>query len=275
MSQLSMTLNLPRHERYLFESKLAQGGNGVIYRAVDKVLGRKLVIKMILESALPDDLTKRWFFREAQVASQLNHPNIVTIYDLSELDGQPYIAMEYVEGVDLSEHLDDKLPMTPAAAAPLFKPLTAALQYAHDRKVVHRDIKLENVMLTPNGDIKLMDFGLAKAMQGGTKTVVVAGTPSYMSPEQIMNDAVDHRTDIYAIGVMLFKVLTGRFPFEGGSEVLIQHVTEPAPDILSVNAGLPKALSAVIAKALAKEKKDRYDRVEDLYNDFAKVCHVA
>jgi len=271
LRQLSGQLGMPQSSRYDFTRKIGQGGNGAIYLATDTVLGRDVVIKMIINSQLPSDLAKKWFFREAQVAAKLNHSNIVTVYDLAEIDGQPYIAMEYVEGEDLSVFLADKVPLHPLDVLPIFKQFSDALQYAHDAGVVHRDIKLENVMITSDGSVKLMDFGLAKAIQGGSTTMVIAGTPAYMSPEQILGQNIDHRTDIYAAGVMLFFMLTGEFPYAEGN-ILDAHRGQPIPDPRDYVQGLGAGYEQLMFHSMAKKKEMRYDRIADLFRDFERLA---
>lgn len=269
--KLSTHLGFPESDRYQFIEKIGQGGNGAIYLAKDTVLDREVVIKMIINTQLPSELAKKWFFREAQVSAKLNHPNIVTVYDLSEIQGQPYIAMEYVDGVDLSDYLEDKVPLAPADALPLLRQFTDALQYAHKQNVVHRDIKLENVMITKGGTIKLMDFGLAKAIQGGTTTMVIAGTPAYMSPEQILGSKVDHRTDIYATGVMLFFMLTGQFPFSEGN-ILEAHRGQAIPDPRDLVPKMRAGFENIIFHAMAKKKEERYSQISDLFRDFERLA---
>jgi len=272
MKLMSSTLALPQHERYKFEVKLGQGGNGVVYRALDTVLDRPIVIKMIIEGALPTDIARRWFFREAKVAANLNHPNIVTVHDLAEINGQPYIAMEYVEGETLDVYLKGQLPLTVEQCVPYMEQLAAGLGYAHDHGVIHRDVKFENVMrVRATGVLKLMDFGLATAMQGPDQTVVIAGTPLFMSPEQTMGMGVDSRTDIYAAGVMLYKLLTDRYPYESGN-LLEQHRSAPIPDPVVHNRALPRAIRKVIQKVLAKDREQRYGHMSELVEDLRAVA---
>lgn len=275
MKLMSSTLALPQHDRYKFEAKLGQGGNGVVYRATDTVLDRPIVIKMIIDGALPTEIARRWFFREAKVAANLNHPNIVTVHDLAEINGQPYIAMEYVEGETLDAYLKGQLPLTVEQCVPYMEQLAAGLGYAHDHGVVHRDVKFENVMrVRATGVLKLMDFGLATAMQGPDQTVVIAGTPLFMSPEQTMGLGVDSRTDIYAAGVMLFKLLTDRYPYESGN-LLEHHRSSPIPDVIAINRALPRTVRRVIHKVMAKDRDERYGHMAELVEDLHAVAKGA
>lgn len=252
-------LGMPLHARYDFIDKIGEGGNGVIYRAQDKMLGRVIAIKMIGQTALPSDIAKKFFMREAQTAAALNHPGIVTIYDLGELDGLMYIAMELIEGESLADKLAAAKGIMPAfSVIPLIAQLCGALEYAHDKGVIHRDVKLENVMVTTDGDVKLMDFGLAKALQETPdKSLVITGTPLYMSPEQIMGGQADHRTDLYALGVMVFRLLTGQWPFFDGN-ILEMHREAPVPDPCEINPELPAGFTAIMQKTMAKLPDDRY-----------------
>jgi tRNA A-37 threonylcarbamoyl transferase component Bud32 len=270
--QQSYQILLPRHERYEFQKKLAQGGNGVIYKACDKALGRDLVIKMIGASALPSDVARSLFLREAQLAAKLNHPNIVTIYDIGEIAGQPYIAMELVDGDNLADLVENgELPMAPQEVVRIMKQLCTALQYAHDRGTVHRDIKLENVMLTQGiREVKLMDFGLATMMDRAEDALMVSGTPVYMAPEAIVGQDVDHRTDTYSLGVMLYLLVVGNWPFDPDN-VLEHHRFSPVPDPRQVNPELPEAFTAIIRKCMAKSRHDRYERVEQVAIDLAQA----
>ena len=272
LAALTSTLGMPIHDRYEFVDKLGEGGNGVIYRAKDKMLGRELAIKMIGQTALPSDLAKKFFLREAQTAAQLNHPGIVTIYDMGEIEGASYIAMELIDG----ESLADKLVrgtgvMDPRDAKEVVDQLCAALDYAHARGVIHRDVKLENVMVTRAGEVKLMDFGLAKAIHGSPdKSIVITGTPLYMSPEQIMGGDLDHRTDLYALGVMLYRLLAGEWPYFDGN-ILEAHREAPIPDPCAANPSLPEGFRVLIERTMAKVPSHRYDAAGEV----AEAYHAA
>ena len=264
---LSSVLSSPASDRYEFIAQIAQGGNGVIYKAMDRNLEREVVIKMIRNTALPTDIARQWFTREAKTAAKLNHPNIVTIYDQGELDGQPFISMELVDGetlVDLIERTE--LPMQLPNLVAVYEPLCSALAYAHAKGFVHRDIKLENVMITREGEVKLMDFGLAQAMNSPDNDEMVTGTPLYMSPEQIEGGELDHRSDIYSLGIMLFLLACGNWPFDRDN-VLHHHRVTPPPDPLSLNPALPPGFRPVIAKSLAKKPADRYANAKELARD--------
>lgn len=254
-------LVLPRHPHYTFQKVLGAGSNGVVYKALDGRLNRTVAIKMIGRTALPNEVARQFFLREAQTAAGLNHPNIVTIYDIGEISELPFIAMEFISGESLAEMLiRENGSMAPLAVLPICQELCGALDYAHKHGVVHRDVKLENVMLTEDGDIKLMDFGLAKAMtEAPDRSLVITGTPLYMSPEQILGRDVDHRTDIYALGVMLYRLLVGRWPYYSAN-VLKQHRRDPVPSAHEQEDSLPKAFDMIIRRTMAKNADDRYER---------------
>jgi tRNA A-37 threonylcarbamoyl transferase component Bud32 len=254
-------LILPVHERYVFESVIGSGSNGVIYKAHDSRLNRIVAIKMIGRTALTSEIALTFFLREAQTAAGLNHPNIVTIYDIGEMENGPFLAMELIDGRSLAELLEEtgKESMPPTDVIALANKLCLALDYAHREGVVHRDVKLENVMVTHSGVLKLMDFGLAKAMhQAPDKTLVITGTPLYMSPEQIVGREVDHRTDLYATGVLVYRLIVGAWPYSD-ARVLKQHRQDPIPKPSLKTEGLPEAFDEFIARAMAKDPDDRFD----------------
>lgn len=263
MRARASALGVPTHERYDIRAKLGQGGNGIIYHAWDRRLDRGLVVKMIANEALPTEMSRRWFLREAHTAAKLNHPNIVTIYDIGEIEDQPFIAMEYVDGDNLRQRLGEELPLTAERLAPIFRQLASAVSYAHSEGVIHRDIKMDNVMIKPDGVVKLMDFGLAIALNGPDQSLVMAGTPLYMSPEQIRGGQIDQQSDVYALGVLLYKILTGRYPFESGN-ILEHHRETPPADPREHNQKLSDRLAKTILRSLAKSKGARYQSVADL-----------
>ena len=277
MAAAESALILPVHERYVFGSVLGKGANGVIYRARDERLNREVAIKMIARNALTSDIARTFFMREAQTAAGLNHPNIVTIYDIGEMEGGPFLAMEIIEGESLAELLEreggTRLP--PERVVALIHDLCVALDYAHKQGVVHRDVKLENVMMTTDGVLKLMDFGLAKAMnEAPDKTLVITGTPLYMSPEQILGKGVDHRTDLYATGVLAFRLLVGAWPYSD-AKILRQHRQDPIPKPSEFDVELPPELDEFIERAMAKSPDDRFDTAGQLSLALARVFRVA
>ncbi len=269
---LSIAAALPQSERYEFLHKLGEGGMGAVYRARDLKLGRLVAIKLLLEGDLPTDQAKEYFFREARTVSQLSHRNIVALFDYGEMGSHSFIAMEYVEGQDLEQMVSEgrKLPLRRFSS--ICVQLAQALDYAHQQNVIHRDVKLANVMVTEDLVVKLMDFGLAKAVtESPDRSLVVIGTPYYMAPEQIAQEEVDHRTDIYAMGIVMFRLLTGHLPFVEG-DVLRAQRYEPPPDPLSLNPDLPRPLVRLVSQCLEKRREDRPARARDLAAAIQAVC---
>ncbi|MDP3123503.1 MAG: serine/threonine-protein kinase, partial [Thiobacillus sp.] len=196
-------------------SALGQGAMGAVYKAVDPLIERTVAIKTINLDLSKDERAEfeTRFYREAKSAGRLNHSNIVTIYDVGESGDVAYIAMEYVEGESLREMLDSGVVFPPALIGRIAAQIAGALNYAHENQVVHRDIKPANIMITPNRDVKIMDFGIAQIPTGSrTQLGTVLGSPKYMAPEQVAGEATDGRTDIFALGVVLYEMLTGVTP---------------------------------------------------------------
>ncbi len=262
----------PMLGRYQVEKELGKGAMGVVYQGRDPKINRVVAIKTMAlsqefdEEELAD--VKERFFREAETAGRLNHPNIVTMYDAGEEHDLAYIAMEFLKGRDL-------VPFTkPGALLPLPKVVSIvarvadALAYAHGHNVVHRDVKPANVMYEPESDqVKVTDFGIARITDSSkTKTGMVLGTPSYMSPEQLSGKKIDGRSDLFSLGVMLFQLVCGQLPFTGESmaQLMFKIANEPHPDPRTINAQIPEALARVIDRALCKEVEQRYQDGEDM-----------
>jgi serine/threonine-protein kinase len=204
------------------------------------------------------------FLREAKSAASLNHPNIVTVYDAGEQDGRYYIAMEYVDGTTLKEIVRRRGAIAPKGVIHVILQMCEALQYAHEHKIVHRDIKTANTMWARDKKAKIMDFGLAKVVEEvRNHTTLVSGTPYYMSPEQTLGKNVDHRTDLYSLGVTIFELATGALPFTEGN-VPYHHVHTAPPDPREVNPELPEALAQLIIRCLQKDPADRPQQARDI-----------
>jgi len=255
---------------YRIIEKLGEGGMGVVYRAGDSKLGRDVALKFLPPEWTRDEDARTRFLHEAQAAAALSHPNICTIYEIDEADGHAFIAMELVEGESLKDRIA-RGPMKINEALDTAHGVAQGLAAAHARGIVHRDAKPGNVMLTPEGRPKIMDFGLAKA-PGRTKltrTGTTTGTVAYMSPEQSRGEDVDHRTDIWSFGAMLYEMLTGRLPFRGDRDQAVIHSIlndEPVP-ITGLRTGVPLELERIVAKAMAKRLDERYQHVDDLIAD--------
>ena len=258
-------VNLPKKtgvaDRYETIDKIGQGGHGVIYKAFDKVLGREVVLKFLFRNQVPSDMAQRYFLREAKTTASLNHPNVVTLFDMGQIADNLYIAMEFIDGITLEERLREvNNQMDFDEALSIVEQLCDALSYAHAKTIIHRDIKPGNVMLSGSDHrhVKLMDFGLAKALdENPHKTLIICGTPLYMSPEQIVGDFVDHISDIYSMGVLVFQLFTGRTPFPAAN-ILAHHQFSPPPHPTTINKAVPVEVGDVILKTLEKKREDRY-----------------
>ncbi len=250
--------------RYQIVGELGRGGMGIVYKVQDTVLDRIVAFKVLPQALTENAQAITNFMREAQAAAKLNHPNIVTVYDTGEQQGRYYIAMEYVEGTTLKEILRRRGPISPSGILHVLMQLSEALAYAHERKVVHRDIKPANAMWTRDKKAKLMDFGLAKVVEEArNNTTVVAGTPYYMSPEQTLGKNVDHRTDIYSLGVAIFEMATGTVPFKEGN-IPYHHVHTAPPKVQDLRPEVPTTLSRIVERCLQKDPANRYQSAREI-----------
>jgi eukaryotic-like serine/threonine-protein kinase len=244
-----------------------------VFLARDQLLDRPVAVKVLFPEFATDPSFVERFRREAQSAANLNHPSIVAVFDWGQHDDTYFIVMEYVEGRSLAEVLRAEGPLHPDRAAEVATDVAAALGFAHRNGVVHRDVKPGNILITPGGQVKVTDFGIARAFGGGeqdlTETGAVMGTATYFSPEQAQGHTVDPRSDLYSLGVVLFEMLTGRPPFTGDSPIAIayKHVGETPPRPTELNSAVPAPLEAVIARLLAKNPAQRYASAEDLRAD--------
>ena len=265
--------------RYELGELLGRGGMAEVRKGHDTRLGRVVAIKRLRTDLASDATFQARFRREAQSAASLNHPAIVAVYDTGEepaSDGsgvsQPYIVMEFVAGRTLRDILRDGRKILPERALEITSGVLSALDYSHRAGIIHRDIKPGNVMLTPSGDVKVMDFGIARAMSDSntmTQTAAVVGTAQYLSPEQARGETVDSRSDVYSAGCLLYELLTGRPPFVGDSPVAVayQHVREPARPPSDHDTDLTPAVDAIVMKALAKRLEDRYQSAAAMRSD--------
>src|SRR3954464_7491500 len=257
--------------RYELGELLGRGGMAEVRKGTDVRLGRTVAVKRLRTDLASDATFQARFRREAQSAASLNHPAIVSVYDTGEemsSDGtnvaQPYIVMEYVAGRTLRDIIREGRKILPERALEITSGVLAALDYSHRAGIIHRDIKPGNVMLTPAGDVKVMDFGIARAVSDAsstmTQTAAVVGTAQYLSPEQARGENVDSRSDVYSTGCLLYELLTGRPPFVGDSPVSVayQHVREQAPPPSSLDEDLAPEIDAIVMKALTKDVEDRY-----------------
>jgi len=257
-------------KNYQLLQKIGAGGMGEVFLAEDRELDRKVALKFLPPQYTADPDFKIRFKREAQMAAKLNHPNIVTIYEIGEFQNRSYIAMEYIEGESLKEKMTrGKLPIK--EALDIMMQTCAGLSKAHRANVTHRDIKPANILINLDGQVKIVDFGLAKqkGVSGLTKSGAMMGTIPYMSPEQVKGDALDQRSDIFSAGVVLYELLTGNLPFKGESEfTLMTAITNKEPEALALHTlQLPAALQQIIDRALEKTVKARYQRIDELLAD--------
>lgn len=248
---------------YRVESEVGRGGMGVVVRARDLRLDRAVAIKTLPAHLSSDPIIRERFLREARTAASLSHPNIVPIHHAAEVEDVVYFVMGLVEGRSVAQRVRDAGVFSPAESIAVLQDVAAALSYAHERGVIHRDIKAENILLDPAQDRAMVtDFGIARLVEAApmTATGTVLGSVHYMSPELVSGDALDGRSDLYALGVLGFFMLTGRFPFEheAASAVLVAHVTRPAPPIRSVAPRVPVALADVIDQLLQKNPRARF-----------------
>jgi serine/threonine protein kinase len=253
--------------RYQILNEIGKGAMGVVYRARDPMINREVALKAI---PLADEFEGREleeargrFFREAEMAGRLSHPHIVTIFDAGEHDGTAYIAMELLRGRHLVEHTQPERLLPVAVALDLVGRLADALHFAHQRQVVHRDIKPANVMYDPSGaELKITDFGIARLTDSArTRTGVVLGTPSFMSPEQLQGREVTGRSDLFSLAVTLYQLLTAHLPFRADSmpALMLKIVQDPHPRIRAIRPDLPEKLDAFFERALGKDPADRFD----------------
>ena len=259
--------------RYEVIGELGQGAMGVVYKARDPLIDRVVAIKTInLGLALDEkDEYEGRFYQEAKAAGRLNHPNIVTIYDVGKSGDVAYIAMEFLEGQELRDIMNERGILPVEQVLDVVAQVALGLAYAHEHGIVHRDVKPSNIMLVRDGHVKITDFGIARMASAAirTQTGMVLGSPKYMSPEQVMGKDIDQRSDIFSLGVMLYELLTGQAPFDGENVNAIMYQTlnlAPAPPS-SLNPSVPEMVNFIVAKALTKGLDDRYQNAKDFAID--------
>ena len=253
--------------KYELRAEIGRGGMGTVYKGYDPMLDSWVAVKVLAPHLVWEQKFVERFIREARAARKLRHPGIVTVYDVGQEAGWYYIVMEYLEGQTLTELIRERGPMPPEGAVRILRPLAEALDYAHHKGLVHRDVKPGNVIVDPAGQVTLTDFGIARAVRETrlTATGTVVGTPEYMSPEQVKGLTADARSDQYSLGVVAYEVLSGRVPFEAESTLALLHKVayDPPPPIRQARPDLSVGVEAVLRKVLAKEPGDRYGTTND------------
>src|SRR5262252_9186413 len=270
---------------YKIASKLGAGGQGTVYKAVDQKLGRTVVLKILPAELTVKESNLKRFEREAQLASALDHPNICTIFDMDEADGLHYIAMQYIEGKNVRQLCNGR-PLELESALRIGIQVADALAAAHSRGIIHRDIKSGNVMVTDGGQVKILDFGLAKLLDENeatssgihqtelTEVGVPYGTATYAAPEQARGDRVDARADIFSTGVLLYEMLTGTWPFRGKSTIDVRHavIHDQPKSLAEMRPGpTPVQLQRILDRAMQKEPRNRYQQISELRDELRKV----
>jgi len=262
------------NDRYRVISKLGAGGMAEVFKAIDTVLDRAVAIKVLHRHFAEDEDFVSRFRREAQAAASLNHPNIVSIYDWGSQNGTYFIVMELLEGKSLKQHIMESGVIPPAEAMDIAKKVLSALSFAHRHDIVHRDIKPHNMVLTSEGEVKVTDFGIARAGASTmTQTGTILGTAHYLSPEQARGQEVGVTSDIYSMGVVLYEMLTGRVPFDGENPVSIalKHVHEAPVRPTELNPAIPTPLQTIMLKAMAKNPENRYQSASEMKNDVMRL----
>ncbi|MFO7635865.1 MAG: Stk1 family PASTA domain-containing Ser/Thr kinase [Clostridia bacterium] len=261
--------------RYQLLEMIGSGGMAYVYKAHDNTLDRVVAVKVLKEEFIEDeDFVKRFQF-EAQAVAKLSHANIVQVFDVGQSDGKNYIVMEYIEGITLSEYIAGKKKVSWEEGVMIAGQISSALSHAHKNNIIHRDIKPQNIIIDGNGDIKVADFGIAKAISEKTHTLSekTMGSVHYLSPEQARGGFIDHRTDIYSLGVVLYEMLTGQLPFEGETSVIValKHLQQPPVPPIRVNGKIPQEVNAIILKAMEKSVDDRYQTIHAMHNELKKL----
>ncbi|HTN93391.1 MAG TPA: serine/threonine-protein kinase [Gallionella sp.] len=264
--------------RYEILGELGQGAMGVVYKARDPLIDRVVAIKTINLGLAMDEKEEYEgrFYQEAKAAGRLNHPNIVTIYDVGKSGDVAYIAMEFLEGRELRDVLKEGTLLPVEQVLNIVAQVGLGLAYAHEHDIIHRDVKPSNIMVIRDGHVKITDFGIARMGSSSvrTQTGMVLGSPKYMSPEQVMGKAIDRRSDIFSLGVMLYEMLTGQAPFDGENvnAIMYQTLNAITPPPSTINPRVPEMVNFIVAKALAKKVEDRYQSAKDLADDLRTCC---
>ena len=259
------------NDRYEIIRSIGEGGMANVYLALDTILDRRVAVKILRGDLAEDEKFVRRFQREAISASSLNDPNIVEVYDVGEDDGKYFIVMEYVQGLTLKQLIKKRGSLTLPEVQDIMLQLTSAVAHAHESYIIHRDIKPQNVIILEDGRVKIMDFGIAVALNAGefTQTNSVMGTVYYIPPEQANGGAATTKSDIYSLGILMYELVTGHVPFKGDNpvEVAIKHMNEPIPSICEYDPEMPQSIENIILRASAKNPKNRYESAREMHED--------
>ena len=263
------------NDRYEIIKSIGEGGMANVYLAQDTILDRKVAIKVLRGDLANDEKFIRRFQREALSASSLSHPNIVEMYDVGEDNGSHYIVMEYIEGKTVKQLLKKRGNLTVSEAVDIMLQLTDGISHAHDSYIIHRDLKPQNIMIQEDGKIKITDFGIAMALNSTqlTQTNSVMGSVHYLPPEQASGKGSTIKCDIYSMGILFYELLTGVLPFKGDNavEIALKHMKDPIPSVRKQNSNIPQSVENIIIKSTAKNPKNRYNDVKEMYRDL-KIC---
>ncbi len=263
------------NDRYIIDEKIGSGGMAIVYRATDTKLDRVVTLKVMREDYIQDDEFIERFYTEAQAAARLNHPNIVKVYDVDRIGDILFIVMEYINGITLKDAIRARKMFTNEEVLGVSIQIASAIDCAHKNYIIHRDIKPQNILLTPMGEVKVTDFGIARAANAKTTTATATtlGSVHYFSPEQARGGYVDHKSDIYALGITMFEMASGRLPFDDETVVTIalKHINDDLPDLKSINPGISDSVIQIINHATEKSQMRRYENAEIMGNDLKKA----
>ena len=274
-SKMKRYIALGNNERYRKINEAGRGAMGIVYRAEDSHLGRMVALKILNHKTTTDYSDEKRFLSEGRKVAQLQHPNIVTVYDVGYMQNESFISMEFIEGLNLSDFIKINHPVAIEKILVIARKLFEALDHSHKKWIIHRDIKPSNIMITDKNEFKVVDFGIAvlRDQLRREDRHLIIGTPAYMSPEQIENTPIDHRTDIYSAGVTLFHLVTGVVPFKGSSkrETMEKHLSEPVPSIKEYRGDIPAKLIEIIEKCMEKNARDRYQSAAHVIEEIDEV----